>query len=331
MGFIFSDCFYHPFNAGQIDFFISKTRLMQKTNPSYFGFNNLNKVGVMYNSMTFNSSDKLDNKYTFGALSFEDQNFSLGFDINSFKFQKTGYTINNGGLTFVYKIQLTNEIFFLPAVKLGYSSSSISIDNVIFEDQINTLSGFINTESIDPLAQQIGTVNYIDLGTSFIIHNEVFIAGLSIGHLNQPNANFNKESEEKLPISLSLQAGYEFDINPYQRRFFPEFSYLYFYGSFTKFDQTLQISLSQELQLGNFSVGISQQASKLKSFNLTSFGISVGTSLENFDFGIQYNVPIKEINQVYAPSILELLVTFDFSIYRRNNRGIYKRLANDNY
>ena len=153
----------------------------------------------------------------------------------------------NGGLTFVYKIQLTNEIFFLPAVKLGYSSSSISIDNVIFEDQINTLSGFINTKSIDPLAQQIGTVNYIDLGTSFIIHNEVFIAGLSIGHLNQPNANFNKESEEKLPISLSLQAGYEFDINPYQRRFFPEFSYLYFYGSFTKFDQTLQISLSQEL------------------------------------------------------------------------------------
>ena len=73
------------------------------------------------------------------------------------------------------------------------------------------------------------------------------------------------------------------------------------------------------------------QASKLKSFNLTSFGISVGTSLENFDFGLQYNVPIIEINQVYAPSILELLVTFDFSIYRRNNRGIYKRLATDNY
>jgi ABC-type antimicrobial peptide transport system permease subunit len=72
--------------------------------------------------------------------------------------------------------------------------------------------------------------------------------------------------------------------------------------------------------LGNFSVGISQQASKLKSFNLTSFGISVGSSLENFDFGIQYNEPIKEINQVYAPSILELLVTFDFCIYIRNNR-----------
>ncbi len=175
-------------------------------------------------------------------------------EIQSLTSDQTGNTINNGGLTFVYKIQLTNEIFFLPAVKLGYSSSSISIDNVIFEDQINTLSGFINTESIDPLAQQIGTVNYIDLGTSFIIHNEVFIAGLSIGHLNQPNTNFNKESEEKLPISLSLQAGYEFDINPYQRRFLPEFSYLYFYGSFTKLDQALQISLSQELQLGNFQL-----------------------------------------------------------------------------
>lgn len=154
---------------------------------------------------------------------------------------------------------------------------------------------------------------------------------MSIGHLNQPNATFNKESDEKLPISFSLQGSYEFDINPYQRRFLPEFSYLYFYGSFTKFDKALQISLSQELQLGNFSAGINQQASKLNSFNLTSFGISLGTSIENFDFGLQYNVPIKQINQVFAPSILELLVTFDFSIYRRNNRGIYKRLATDNY
>lgn len=44
-----------------------------------------------------------DNKYAFGAVSFEDQNFSLGLDLNSFSLQKTGFSINNGGLTFVYK------------------------------------------------------------------------------------------------------------------------------------------------------------------------------------------------------------------------------------
>ena len=94
---------------------------MQKTNPSFFGFNSLKKVGVLYNTISVNTSDKQDNKYAFGALSFEGQNFSLGLDVNSFKFQSTGFNVNNGGLTFVYKVQLTNDIYF-PAIKLSYAS-----------------------------------------------------------------------------------------------------------------------------------------------------------------------------------------------------------------
>ena len=90
-------------------------------------------------------------------------------------------------------------------------------------------------------------------------------------------------------------------------------------------------STTSTAQLGSFSLGISQQASKLNTFSLTSIGLSVGASVENFDFGLQYNIPIKQINQVFAPSIFELYVAFDFSIYRRNNRGIYKRLVTDNY
>ncbi len=241
----------------------------------------------------------------------------------------TVYTYDYG-LTFVYKVQLTNDIYFLPAIKLGYASSSVAIDNLIFEDQINAVTGFINTETIDPLAPQISSINYIDLGTSFIVHNEVFIAGLSLRNLNQPNASFNKESAEKLPISISVQRGYEFDLNSYRQGLLPEFSFLYLYEAVTKLGNSIQVSLSQEAQSGSFSLG-SQQAWKLNTFSLTSIGLSVGASVENFDFGLQYNIPIKQINQVFAPSIFELYVAFDFSIYRRNNRGRYKRLVTDNY
>ena len=34
---------------------------------------------------------------------------------------------------------------------------------------------------------------------------------------------------------------------------------------------------------------------------------------------------------VYAPSVFELYFSFDFSPFRRNNRGVYKRLQIDNY
>ena len=105
----------------------------------------------------------------------------------------------------------------------------------------------------------------------------------------------------------------------------------YIFRAVTKFGNSLQISLSQEAQLCSFSDGISRQASKLNAFSLTNIGLSVGASVENFDFGLQYNIPIKQINQVFAPSVFELYVAFDFSIYRRNNRGRYKRLVTDNY
>mgnify|MGYP006174972389 CR=1 FL=1 len=76
-----------PLHA-QEEYIVNHSKFMQKSNPSYFGFNSLNKVGVLYNSMKLNEYDRLDNKYFFGALTFEDQGFSLGIDINSFKIQK---------------------------------------------------------------------------------------------------------------------------------------------------------------------------------------------------------------------------------------------------
>lgn len=78
-------------------------------------------------------------------------------------------------------------------------------------------------------------------------------------------------------------------------------------------------------------MGLSQQASKLNTLNLISLGVLFGLSVENFDFGFQYNIPLRQINTVFAPSIFEFNISFDFSVYRRNNRGGYKRLSIDNY
>ena len=45
--------------------------------------------------------------------------FSIGLDVNSFKIQNTGLTINLANLSYVYKLQFDNDLFFLPAVSLG--------------------------------------------------------------------------------------------------------------------------------------------------------------------------------------------------------------------
>ena len=158
---IFFVAINNSFFYGQDDYIVNHSKFMQKTNPSYFGFNSLNKVGVLYNQMKLNEFDKMDNKYVFGAISFDNLDFSLGLDINSFKIQNTGLTINLANLSYVYKLQFDNDLFFLPAVTLGFGSSAVNPANLIFEDQLNTTTGFINTESIDRLAPVISNVNVI--------------------------------------------------------------------------------------------------------------------------------------------------------------------------
>ena len=184
----------------------------------------------------------------------------------------------------------------------------------------------------------ISNSSYFDLGASFIIHNEKYLAGLSFKHLNKPNTSFNKEEKLEKPIQISIQGAYEFDLNPYERRFFPRYSYLYAYLAYTKFGEANIIYLSQDLQLGEFSFGLSQQlGSGLNGTGITNIGVSLGLAIENFDFGLLYNFPSRkpatELSApgVFSPSIFELFITFDFSIYRRNRRGQYNRLTTDNY
>ena len=146
-----------------------------------------------------------------------------------------------------------------------------------------------------------------------------------------PNTSFNKERESRLPLLISIQGGYEFDLNPYDMGILPRHSFLYFYGVVNRTPRTMVVNLSQEIQMGPIAFGVSQQASKSEQFALNNIGVSASFSVENFDFGLQYNFPFRKQAQVYAPSLFELFVSFNFTAFRRNNRGFFKRLQIDNY
>ncbi len=315
----------------QEEIIISNSRYMQKSNPSYFGYNNLTKVGVVYNSLSYNNFSNIENKYFFGGASFENQKFSLGVDFNSLTIGNTATSFNRAGLSYVYRVQLGNELFLLPAIRIGFGSQTTDPSRLIFGDQLNEFTGLINTESSDELASILTSTNYFKLGASFLVHSYDFLFGLSLSNLNRPNTSFNKESDFQSPILISIQSAYEVNINPYERRFLPQYSYLMFYMNASKLQNLYSFYFSQELQLGEFSFGFIQQGGNLSAMNLTSVGLNIGLTFENFDFGVAYNFPFENVGNYLTPSIFEISVTFDFSIFRRNFRGQYKRIHTDNY
>ena len=319
------------FAYSQDDFVVNSSRFLQKANPSYFGYNSVMKVGVLYNSIGIDSYNVINNKYAFGSIDFDNKKFSLGIHVNSFQIENIGLNSSDAGLTYVYKIQLGNELYFLPSITAGFSSRKLDPSGLIFGDQLNASTGFINLESNDSFAGESFNVSDFGLDASFILHNDIFLVGLSLQNLKGPNLSFSDEPQIK-PLSIGLQGAYEFDINPYDRRFLPRYSFLMTYMNVVYLPDSMYFYLSQELQLGEFSIGISEQAGYLTSgYNLNNFGINFGLSLENFDFGAAYNFPIQKTGKTFSPSTFEIYVVFDFSIYRRNNRGNYKRLTTDNY
>ena len=58
------------------------------------------------------------------------------------------------------------------------------LPSLVFEDQINRTTGFISSETNDPLSEIVGQINYADLEASFIVHSDLFFAGFTIKHLN---------------------------------------------------------------------------------------------------------------------------------------------------
>ena len=61
---------------------------------------------------------------------------------------------------------------------------------------------------------------------------------------------------------------------------------------------------------------------------MNNFGISVGLSLENFDIGLIYDFGVKNVDKVFAPSVFELYLTFDFSKFRRKYQRPFQTFAN---
>ena len=318
----------------QEDMIISHSRFMQKVNTSAFGMNNINKTGVLYNSLGMVNNNRIESQYFFGAISFDNDNFSVGLDVYSLRMDNTGLINTKPTLSYIYKIRLDNEVYFLPSISAGFGGSRFDTGKLVFEDQLSLVSGYLQTESQDPLATQTANLNYLDLGASFLIHSSNYLFGASLKHLNQPNISYNEEDTDyTLPIRYAIQGGYEFDINPFDRSIMQRYSTIYAFMNASKMGENFDIFLSQEAQLGSFSIGLNQQFRKTNNFGFTNIGLSVALAYENFEFGTLYNFPFRSPTNtaVYSTSTIEVFLTFDFSPYLRNKRGDYRRLSIDNY
>ena len=121
----------------------NQNKVMGTINPSFYGFGDSSKAGVIYSTEGYNEGSKIENRFGFANHYFADNDFSLALDVNSTKISQLGYSVTEANLHYIYKAQLSYEWTFNPSISVGYGNSRLDYSSLVFEDQINVLTGYI--------------------------------------------------------------------------------------------------------------------------------------------------------------------------------------------
>lgn len=302
-------------------------------NPSFYGFGDYSKTGLMYSTEGFDQSTRMENKFAFLQHYFDKNEFSLAFDVNNFQITNLGYSSTVANLHYIYRTELNQDWIFNPSVSAGYGNSRLDYNQLVFEDQINILTGSIVGISNDPININ-NYVNYFDVGAGVSFYNandflgdetKVFF-GANAKHINRPETSFNTNSYNKKELLMSFQSGIQLDINKYNQGILPYYSYLYLYNSFTKQGSKTRFDLYQQFLLGNIGFGFNEHINNFDGFSISQFGTSLNVFIDEIEIGANYSFQFggnKFAGTSY--STFELYIVFDFNPFKKKRRGDYSR------
>ncbi len=301
------------------------SRMPHSINPSFMGFKDPSKIGVVNEFSSSIANNVSQHQYAYATTFFESYDFQLGVEYMNTKLDNSGYNNSMVKLTYVYRLELENDWILYPGITGGYGGYSYDFSNLVFSDQIDILSGQVNTLTADPInaAENMG---FIDFGASFMFHNDYDAAfGLSVSHINKPKISTElSEMQINLDMLISAQFAYEFNLNRYQQGRLPSYSYLHLFNNFSKQGPNTRLDLYQELILSNLTFGFNEHVSSLNGFGLFNVGLSLGITVEALDIGFNYSIPMGA-SQGSAPNAFEVFVNFNLSPYRDRNRRDFSR------
>lgn len=304
-------------------FYNNQNKLTGTINPSFYGFYETSQIGVIYgNESILNNDSNIENSFVYATNFFEDYNFSLAVDVNLFQINSLGYSATQVNFHYIYKTNFSYDWVLNSSISIGYGNNKLDFSSLVFEDQMNVLTGNITGLTIDPVNAN-NKVNYFDMGAGVHVHNskDLFI-GLNVKHINQPDTSFNSEASNKKDLFISLQSGYEIDINPYDRGALPSDSYLFLFGALSSQGSKSRGDFYEEIIVDNFSFGLNQHVNNYLGATVTTLGTSASIFLEQMEIGANYSFELgnKDLTGV-SYNYFEIFILFDFYQYRKSRGG----------
>jgi type IX secretion system PorP/SprF family membrane protein len=181
-------------------------------NPAFAGAGENTRFGVNYRNQwpgmnqTFNSFSAYIDHYLFNI------NSGVGVMVNGSRESMTGSSSNEFGLLYSYRLQLGFRSFLRVGGHAAYVSRDADFGNLVFNSQINPLSGAIGDGSGEQLLGDLSN-RYMDYNFGALFHNETHWLGFSAHHVTEPSSSFLEPGFSHWPLKLSLHGGMKFTVS----------------------------------------------------------------------------------------------------------------------
>jgi type IX secretion system PorP/SprF family membrane protein len=181
---------------------------------------------------TFNHRNQYPNwpnAYITYAASFEQEiaalNSGFGIQVMTDAAGDGVYKINRVAGIYSYKIQLGGKTNVRIGLEAGMYQARVDWDRLIFEDQLDPLSGPVDPAGNPFLSEENRPASLnstlFDASAGVLFYNDKVYGGIALHHLDRPNESFLKLNENLFsgrPLRITIHGGAEFDLGRRNKR-----------------------------------------------------------------------------------------------------------------
>jgi len=261
--------------------------------PAFAGASVQSRVSMQYR----NQWAAIPGGFTSGNITFDQfmPNISsgIGMLVNYDQAGSGALRSTTVAVQYAYEARIKRNLFFRPALQLGYGQSSIDFSKLTFYDQMIREGDDVSLES-----GTICPVNYYDMGAGMLLYSPKVWFGTSLSHLNAPDASLTSSSTVILPRKISVHGGYRIRLKGQSLRKLDH--YIVFAANYLSQQQFDQLDLGFYYEYSPMILGVWYRGLPVKSntygyMNHDALAFLVGFQAGNYKVGYSYDITVSQL------------------------------------
>jgi type IX secretion system PorP/SprF family membrane protein len=199
--------------VGQDVYFTQAIENQLYINPAFTGNTKCSRFNLLYRNQ-WPSAEKAYVTYVASFdVNVESIKSGFGFYAMNDRQGNGAYTFSTASILYSYNLHVSKTVFVRFGLEGSFLQVRLNWQQLEFADQIDPVTGDImgNTQELLPLKT---SVNKPDFSTGIIVNQlDKWYVGLAVNHLLQPELSFYNDTENRLPLKVSLQGGINYNIS----------------------------------------------------------------------------------------------------------------------